>query len=273
MNENIIKHITSKLNELSPIAESEYKKNKSQYGIGFCFIDGLLPVEMALEIYRCLEPSHSAWRKMDSFRESKLTSKQFDQFAPLLKEVTFAFQDRRVIDCVEKITGIANQLPDSQLYAGGLSLMLKNDFLDPHIDNSHDQEQKSYRRLNLLYYVTPEWRPEYGGNLELWDKGVKHSVTIESAFNRLVLMETHRTSWHSVSTVVAEGKYRCCVSNYYFSKESPTGETYHHVTSFMARPNQPWKRIFCKLDNRIRQTLRSIKPDGFGRKDLYVQKT
>ena len=66
----------------------------------------------------------------------------------------------------------------------------------------------------LLYYVTPGWRLENGGNLELWDCAVRRNVTLVSQFNRLVLMETTPWSWHSVSPVVADG-FRCCVSNYY----------------------------------------------------------
>ncbi len=272
MKEQVIDHITSRLEQLLPLASDEYKKNKEKYGIGFCIIDNLLPVNVANQIYQNFDPLNSSWREINSFRESKLTTKQYDQFDLILKETTFAFQDSRVIKCVEKITGLSHQLPDSQLYAGGLSMMRKNDFLDPHIDNSHDQEQKKYRRLNLLYYVTPDWKIENGGNLELWDIDVRNAVTIVSQFNRLVLMETHKTSWHSVSKVLNDTLPRCCVSNYYFSEQSPTGDSYYNVTSFMARPQQPIKRIFCVIDNTLRATLRILKKRGFGKKDIYVQK-
>ncbi len=272
MKEQVVNQIISKLNQVSESASFEYKNNKIKHGIGFCSIDDLLPQAMAQEIFEAMNPENSAWRRMKSFRENKLTTKQYDQFNPILKEVTFAFQDNLIINCVEKITGIFNQLPDQYLYAGGLSLMQKDDFLDPHIDNSHDQQQTAYRRLNLLYYVTPNWNTENGGHLELWDINVKKAVAIESRFNRLVLMETHHTSWHSVSKVIAGHQHRCCVSNYYFSKESPTGQDYRHVTSFMARPNQPFKRLLCIVDNKLRETLRVIKKTGFGKKDIYVQK-
>ena len=49
---------------------------------------------------------------------------------------------------------------DETLYAGGISLMKNKDFLNPHLDNSHDKDKKKYRRLNLLYYVTPDWKYE-----------------------------------------------------------------------------------------------------------------
>lgn len=159
---------------------------------------------------------------MDSFRERKFTSKNFDEFDPILKAITFAIQDPRVIEVVEKITGIKGQIPDPSLYAGGLSAMAKDQFLGPHIDNSHEATRKYYRTLNLLYYITPDWTLENGGNLELWDVSVKSNATIVSSYNRLAIMETTPSSWHSVSKVNVD-KVRCCVSNYYFSEISPTG--------------------------------------------------
>ena len=71
-------------------------------------------------------------------------------------------------------------------------------------------------------------------------------------FNRLIVMETNASSWHSVNPVTVDA-VRCCVSNYYFSKQSPSGEDYYHVTSFLGRPGQPLRRIYGRVDNLLRQ--------------------
>ena len=62
-----------------------------------------------------------------------------------------------VVKAIERITKIHHLESDSSLYAGGISRMDLGHFLNPHIDNSHDMVRKKYRRLNLLYYVTPNW--------------------------------------------------------------------------------------------------------------------
>lgn len=258
-----------KLEEARATASQEFLENRKKVGTAFVAIDDLLPAEEAYKIHQSFDSGNSAWREMKSFREKKLTTKQYDRFEPILGEVTFTFQEPEVLKIVEGITQVPNQIPDSQLYAGGLSMMRTGDFLDPHIDNSHDQTRQIYRRLNLLYYVTPDWKLEDGGHLELWDRPVKNKITIESRFNRLVLMETHNLSWHSVSPIKREGGLRKCVSNYYFSKESPLGYDYFHVTSFNGRPEQQLKRAFCRVDNFVRSSLRNIKPTGFGKKDLF----
>jgi Rps23 Pro-64 3,4-dihydroxylase Tpa1-like proline 4-hydroxylase len=239
-------------------------------GTRFFYLDNLLPSEIALKIADCF-PKPDDMRVIKSYRESKYTSKNMDDFHKLIKDTIFAFQDKDVISMVEEITGIGSQIPDPSFYAGGLSLMKKDDFLGPHIDNSHDYRQINYRTLNLLYYVTPKWEMQNGGNLELWDKSVSKKVTVESRFNRLVVMETNPSSWHSVSKVMVD-KSRKCISNYYFSTVSPTGHHYRNVTSFSASKDETFKRLLLKVDSISRNLLRSIIPGGLSKKDLYLPK-
>ena len=75
-----------------------------------------------------------------------------------------------------------------------------------------------------------------------------------SGFNRLIVMETNRGSWHSVQPVVV-GRNRCCVSNYYFSTVSPENQNYYHVTSFTGRPDQTLQRAWGLVDNFARQAI------------------
>lgn len=230
-------------------------------------IDGLLPHDIAQEI-RDAFPALAEMRLLDSFREKKYTSKSLDKFSPVVAEITMAFQDQRVIDAVSDITGIRDTVGDPLLYAGGISAMAEGHFLNPHIDNSHDYQQKNYRVLNLLYYCTPDWKPEYGGNLELWDETVSQAVEIPSLFNRLVLMETNDRSWHSVNQVKVDD-LRCCVSNYYFSPHSPNGYETTHVTFFQGRPEQKLRRVVSTADGLLRTAVRKVVKGGLAKKDVY----
>ncbi|WP_343627090.1 2OG-Fe(II) oxygenase [Roseateles puraquae] len=267
MKEQLIQLIVERLGREQDALAKAFQASKNEVGVRYCAVDDLLPQELAERIHRAF-PQPSAMRLMESFRERKYTSKSFDQFDPLMADITFAVQDPRVVEVVEQITGIREQIPDASLYAGGLSAMVKGHHLGPHIDNSHEASRRYYRTLNLLYYVTPGWALENGGNLELWDEQVRKNVTIVSRFNRLAIMETTPTSWHSVSPVVADGT-RCCVSNYYFSPRSPTGQDYFNVTSFSARPEQPLLRLLARVDNGLRQGVRALVPQGLGKKDVY----
>jgi Rps23 Pro-64 3,4-dihydroxylase Tpa1-like proline 4-hydroxylase len=115
----------------------------------YTVVDDLLPVEWASRIAAGF-PASGEMRLLDSFRERKYTSKSLDRYNPLIADITFAFQDKRVINTVAEITDIRDAVGDPHLYAGGLSAMERGHFLNPHIDNSHDGDGQNYRVLNLL---------------------------------------------------------------------------------------------------------------------------
>jgi Rps23 Pro-64 3,4-dihydroxylase Tpa1-like proline 4-hydroxylase len=224
-------------------------------------VDDVFPEEVAARLAERFPAPENMMRRA-SIRESKYVSSQMDRHDPLLEEAVFAFQDPRFVKLVAEITGIADLAPDPELYASGLSLMRRDDFLNPHLDNSHDKERERYRVLNLLYYATPGWGLDCGGNLELWDAGPGGEPrTIESRFNRLVCMATHRGSWHSVSPVRA-ARDRTCVSNYYFSARPLGGGDYFHVTSFRGRPGQPLRDLVLRMDAAARAAVRLVYRKG-----------
>lgn len=226
-----------------------------------CFIDNLLPEQNVLEIYKVF-PDKSTMMLKKSLRENKYVAAQMNKYNPVLEEIIFAFQQPGVVKVVEEITGIRNMMPDENLYAGGISLMAKGNFLNPHLDNSHDKNREAYRVINLLYYVSPDWSHDCGGNLELWDEGPKGMPReIESRFNRLALMATHEKSWHSVSEVKID-RSRCCISNYYFSLKPLEDHEYFHVTSFRGRPEQPMRDLVLQGDIALRQGIRKMFKKG-----------
>jgi Rps23 Pro-64 3,4-dihydroxylase Tpa1-like proline 4-hydroxylase len=226
-----------------------------------CVIDDVLPKQEAERIFAAY-PDKSAMTVRKSLREHKHVAAQMNQYDPLLEEIIYGFQQPGVLKVVEEITGIREMEPDEHLYAGGISLMAKDNFLNPHLDNSHDRNRSAYRVLNLLYYVSPDWTHECGGNLELWDEGPKgRPREIVSSFNRLVLMATHEESWHSVNQVKVD-RSRCCVSNYYFSAKPLEDHDYFHVTSFRGRPEQPVRDLVLQGDIALRQGIRKVFKKG-----------
>lgn len=252
----IVEKLERQLDELS----AAFGKSASK--IGYFAIDDLLPDEVARNIFGCF-PVGSDMKQKKSLREYKFIAAQMNDYNPILEEAVYAFQDPRVVALLSKICGIANLHPDEHLYAGGISLMGDQHFLNPHLDNSHDKERDRWRVLNLLYYVTPDWPVSNGGNLELWPDGLgAKQITIHSKFNRLVVMATHDGSWHSVSPIASNGAARGCVSNYYFSDVSLKPTDRFHVTSFRGRPGQVIRDLFLQADISARTAIRKIFKNG-----------
>jgi Rps23 Pro-64 3,4-dihydroxylase Tpa1-like proline 4-hydroxylase len=260
MNRGEIAHlICTKLISNKEALKTQFLESKET--IGYFFIDDLLPKELALEIHNKFPTTKEAIRKKN-LREFKYTAYQMDNYNTLLEEVIYAFQDKKVVALVSEICQLEEVFEDEHLYAGGLSLMKKDNFLNPHLDNSHDKDRNRWRVLNLLYYVTPNWNTENGGHLEIWPKGLKNTQTIlESKFNRLVVMTTHQNSWHSVSKVLKDD-IRCCVSNYYFSATPILVSDTFHITTFRGRSSEKVKDIFLRVDNTMRSSLRKLFKKG-----------
>jgi hypothetical protein len=217
-------------------------------------VDDLLPETWARDVSAAFPQEAPIWVQQKSFRERKKTFAKLGVIDPLIADITDAFHTDLVLEAVKRVTRLPALEADPELYAGGISMMGKGDFLNPHIDNSHDSVRARYRRLNLLYYISRDWRDEYGGNFELWDPAVQRPTMITSKYNRLVVMETNKYSWHSVNPVVVD-KNRCCISNYYFSKSCPESSDYYHVTSFVGRPNERLLRAWGRVDNFARQWI------------------
>lgn len=215
-------------------------------------LDDLLPADIAERIYANF-PKPRQMRLLSSYGELKLKYSHIKNTAKLLQELNLAIQDARVVAIIEEITGIKNQVADTSQQAGGISALFEGYYINPHLDNSHDLQRKRYRTVNVLYYVSPNWQEENGGNYELWNTSVTERIIVPSFFNRLVVMETNRTSWHAVNPVRCQAP-RCCLFNYYFSEDSPEGEDYFHGPSsiffnplFKARPEQTVRRTLAKL--------------------------
>ncbi|GLK88338.1 2OG-Fe(II) oxygenase [Pseudomonas turukhanskensis] len=261
--EELVQLVLKRLDESAEAIREQWENPTGTHTRHFV-VDDLLPVDVARQIYDSFPKDGNGFFSRESFREKKRTSAHLNQHAQILGDMTYAIQDARTVQKVSELVAMTDLEPDPSLYAGGLSMMFQDDFLNPHIDNSHDGQRDRFRRLNLLYYVSPDWTLENGGNFELWDEARRVPKTILCQFNRLVVMETNKLSWHSVSPVKAQVP-RCCVSNYFFSVNSPDHTDYFHVTSFTGRPEEHGKRALGVIDNALRTVVSKALKTGRGK--------
>lgn len=219
------------------------------------FIDELLPDAVAITFFQSL-PDPSTLMLRNSVKERKRVGIKLEDYAPEMADILFAFHQPQVMNVVSEITGLTGLFADKSLYGSGISQMMEGDFLLPHLDNSHDGDGRLYRVLNALYYITPNWPENHGGNLELWDKRMKERKEIHAKFNRLVMMETHTESVHSVGKVTLPGGTRACISNYYFAAEPANHQEHVHKTTFFARPEDGMvKKITLNMEGTAKNFL------------------
>lgn len=85
--------------------------------------------------------------------------------------------------------------------ASGLELAASDDFGSHSMQagdflRTHDDDNRN-RRLALVLYLSPGWRPEFGGSLEIVDPDGSASV-VEARFNSLVAFDTLAGTTHRV---------------------------------------------------------------------------
>lgn len=238
---------------IDTVSDALSKQWHSAQPVRHFVVDDLLPDPMAHAIHAAV-PETGGLLRRSSLRERKKVGIELEAYQELVGDALLCFQEPEVIAAVGRVVGSQSLRSDSTLYASGISVMEQGDFLNPHIDNSHDGDQQLFRVLNLLYYATPGWSVERGGNLELWDSDLRAPHVVPSFFNRLVVMATNPTSWHSVNRVLVP-EARWCVSNYYFAAHPLDGGDYRHVTTFAGRPEEPLKRLLLRVDGVVLNAL------------------
>jgi hypothetical protein len=117
--------------------------------------------------------------------------------SPLLRAFCSALNSRQFLLFLETISGIESLICDPYFIGGGAMMSGTGEFLKIHADFNWHHKLQAHRRLNALFYLTPDWKPDWGGELELWATDMSRLVkSIQPIFNRVVIFEVNDDSNH-----------------------------------------------------------------------------
>ena len=111
---------------------------------------------------------------------------------------------------------------------GGMHMTGPGGRLAMHRDFSFHPQTGLERRLNMLVFLNPVWKREWGGVLYL---GEHREVEVMPITNRTVVFECSATSWHGHPEPVAPGHWRKSLACYFYSQ--PRGTVPHHGTAWL----------------------------------------
>jgi hypothetical protein len=143
-----------------------------------------------------------------------------------------------------EITAIDHLLYDPDYVGGGTHENLHGQDLDPHVDFNYHPKKPLHRRLNLILFLNPEWRLEWGGCLEFerdpWNPNGDAAAPILPLANRCVVFETTESSWHGFHRIVLpedrRKQSRRSLAVYFYTKDRPKTETAaEHSTVYVPR--------------------------------------
>lgn len=215
----------------------EFRENKPYAHLHLTeFLDPALASDLARE-FPALETD--AWTRYKHQNENKLGLAKRSLFPRLLGEIVDELNSPPFVSWLSQITGIPGLMSDETLEGGGLHQSGPGGFLNVHTDFSMHHYHKHWRRrVNLILYLNPNWREEWGGAIELWDRGVTRcAAKVPPLLNHTLIFETNDISYHGFPEPLRcpAGESRKSVALYYYTLE-PGATASGRSTNYRARP-------------------------------------
>jgi Rps23 Pro-64 3,4-dihydroxylase Tpa1-like proline 4-hydroxylase len=261
MNALLSDQFTQKLETLAQAKAEEYKANQPYPHIYF---DNFLPVDVAEAALRDFpEPKEVDWLAYkDVNQHKKLAFDAVEKLPPSIRDVLYFLNTRPMLKFLETLTGIQSVLPDPNYAGGGLHQIRPGGLLEVHADFSYHKGLRLDRRINVLIYLNKDWKEEFGGHFELWDREVKRAEKkILPIFNRCAIFSTTSVSFHGHPLPLAcpPDRNRKSIATYYYSNGRPEEDpelTHKHEVAFQQRPGV--NRVKASLG--VRKVLKSLIP-------------
>ena len=219
------------------------------------------PTLLDLVLAEFPKPGEIEWQRFDNQQEIKLASASEASFGPMTRLLLYHLNSITFLEFLSSVTGIANLISDPRFDGGGLHQIKRGGKLAIHADFNNHPFYNLDRRLNALLYLNKDWREEYGGHLELWNRDMTRSeARILPLFNRFMVFGTTDFTYHGHPEPLQcpAGMTRKSLALYYFSNGRPASEvTGEHSTLFRARAADEFRLTF---QQRMRRVARDILP-------------
>ena len=158
-----------------------------------------------------------------------------------IREVFGFFNSLPIVQFLESLTTIPSLIPDPHYIGGGFHETSKGGKLGIHADFRINETLHLDRRINAIIYLNEDWKEEYGGHLELWDRKMQGIVhTVAPIYNRCVIFNTDADSFHGHPDPLTtpDGVTRRSIALYYYTASKRIYEdTVAHSTMYKARPS------------------------------------
>ena len=192
------------------------------------------------------------------------------------RELFHFFNSAPFLQFLEGLSAIQGLIADPYFHGGGFHETGRGGFLGVHADFRVHDRLHLHRRMNVIVYLNEDWRDEYGGCLELWDRDMKAKRTsVLPIFNRCVIFNTDADSYHGHPdplTCPPEVFRRSLALYYYTASQAIYKEVAAKGTVYHARPqdNSATRREAFNL--RVEQHLYQWVPPALQRYVFAVKR-
>lgn len=231
-------------------------------------IDNFLPLEVANRIASSYPGiAENVWyfegpgdsKHTSDPNVEKVATGDEEHFPPFIRHMMSQFQSGIYCHFLDELTGFEHLAPDPNHAGCGLHSTGNGGRLMMHIDASRHPNPDMHQLINCIYYCTPDWQPEWGGTLELWNADATQCVEkVAPLFNRLVIFYTGGKSWHGHPNPVTapQGKRRNSLALYYYTTDSSLSDLYYtNYVQWKAVTEHDKKSALHQLKSVVRSTL------------------
>lgn len=201
-------------------------------------IDGFLPEGVLARVEADLAALPEAESSFDRDQERLKAAFNPDRLPFYTRALFQALNARPFLFFLEEMTGIKGLIPDPYYMGAGIHRVANGGHLDIHADFNLHAPMQLERRLNVLIYLNRDWREDWGGSFEVWDKTMtKKAASFTPIFNRMVCFSTASDTFHGNPEPVnhPEGQPRLSIALYYYTATwGPHRRA--HTTLFKPRP-------------------------------------
>jgi Rps23 Pro-64 3,4-dihydroxylase Tpa1-like proline 4-hydroxylase len=228
-------------------------------------IDDFLNDKYAEKLSNVFPNDYEKWHKYENPIEVKYAFDNINILPEELKNYFYILSTKMFIYKIQKLTDIDELEYDEYLHGAGLHSHSKNGRLNIHLDYEKHPYSGKERRINIILFLSKEWKKEWNGANELWNKDIsKCIVKTDVKFNRAIIFKTNDISWHGVPDKILcpNNIYRNSLAYYYvspFNTIKPFNK-YREKARYSKRLNDKYDENMEKL-YKIRQKRRITKED------------
>jgi dTDP-glucose 4,6-dehydratase len=199
------------------------------------------------------------WHEYNNPIEKKITNDNINDMPMCIKQFFYLLSCKEIIGKIQLLSGIEQLEYDPYLHGAGIHIHKTGGKLDMHLDYEKHPFLNKERRLNIILYMSKNWKEEWNGDTQLWDKDLTKCVSKSPViFNTALIFKTNEISWHGLPEEIKcpQGILRKTIAYYYVSpldskpdinRIGNDGTGYRTKATFKKRPHDEYDELKEKL--------------------------
>jgi Rps23 Pro-64 3,4-dihydroxylase Tpa1-like proline 4-hydroxylase len=224
-------------------------------------IPNFLNEEYAEQIFNTFPTDiHSGkWYEYYNPLEIKYANDDIKNMPRGIKKLFYLLSTKEITEKFAELSSINDLEHDTFLHGAGIHIHPRNGKLNMHLDYEKHPYLNKERRLNMILYMSKDWKEEWNGDTQLWDNKMEKCVVKSHVkFNTAIIFRTNEISWHGLPDLIKcpEDVLRKSIAYYYISplvtdstenKFGNDGSGYRTKATYIKRPEDPYDERIERL--------------------------